>query len=60
MKIKYDDVNKCPKCGGYNIIDIKDQIGPDICEAVTKCKECLHNDYWSYGFYKCNSIESVL
>ena len=52
MTDKYCDINKCPECGGRNTVDIKDQVGPDICEASTECKKCHHKDFWAYGWFE--------
>ena len=51
--MKYDDKDKCPKCGEKNDITVKALDGGHVSDCVTKCTDesCGCLGYWSYGFY---------
>jgi len=48
---KYDNKEKCQKCGSQNNITEKAIDGWQISECETECQKCGYSDYWSYGFY---------
>lgn len=48
---KYDDIDRCPKCGNFHEVKPVDLSSDFICEANTKCT-CGHVDFWAFGFYE--------
>ena len=46
-----DACYSCNKCAGRNTV-YHDPFNPESSgETETKCKNCGHEDYWSYGFF---------
>lgn len=50
--VKYHCMNSCNACGGENELIKTYTCDYHIEEAVTKCKDCGHDDNWSYGFFE--------
>ena len=48
----YDVLGSCNKCGSNDceVIEKYTDLGL-VCEALNKCNDCQHSNYWAYGFY---------
>ena len=49
---KYHLVGSCNACGGENSVKVVAYEESKVCEAVTKCGDCGHPDYWVHGFFE--------
>lgn len=47
----YDNPYSCNKCAGRNTVYHYPFNPESSGETETKCKNCGHEDYWSYGFF---------
>lgn len=49
MRPHYHRPESCNKCGSMNNEQLSGSFTDG--EIKTKCKDCGHDDYWSYGFF---------